>query len=75
MYTYIIAKIQILSPVIRAVAGLEASTYKCGQTAVFDVVEKTTCLGEIKYVLVGCLSIIFSGLIIIQQHLEKVEAM
>ena len=39
---------QILSPVIRAAAGSEASTRQSDQIAVFDVVEKTKCLGEIK---------------------------
>ena len=37
------------------------------QIAVYDVVEKTKCLGEIKQVSVGCFSRIVSKLIIIQQ--------
>ena len=54
MQTHILAKIQsyvvkMLPPVIRAAAGSEASTRQSDQIAVFDVVKKTKCLGEIKH--------------------------
>ena len=63
-----------LSQVIRAAAGSEASTRQSDQIAVFDVVKKTKCLGEIKHASVGCLSSIVSKLIIIQQCSNKQQA-
>ena len=58
---------QILSQVIRAAAGSEASTRQSDQIAVFDVVKKTKKMGDIKQVRFGCFSSIVSKLIIIQQ--------
>ena len=53
---------------------MEASTRQSDQIAVFDVVKKTKCLGEIRHALVGCLSSIVNKLILIQQCSDKVEA-
>ena len=66
-----------MSQVIRAAAGSEASTHQSDQIAVFDVVEKTKCFGEIKQVSVGfffkhCEHVDHHPAM--QRHLEEVEA-